>query len=70
MTPKPTHEPVLATPPASKPGSSGPPDDRGALVIVERPIRDALTILIPRSWAFQIRDYLEFSRIEIHRYQS
>jgi len=70
MTHKPSHEPVLATPRESKPASSAPADERGALVIIERPARDALTILIPKAWRYQTRDYLEFSKIEIHRYQS
>lgn len=70
MPSKPTHEPTLATPPASKPGVTEPADDRGALVIIERPARDALTLLIPKSWAYQARDYFDFTRIEIHRYQS
>ena len=70
MTPKPTRKLILATSPESKPASSAPADDRGALVIIERPARDALTILIPKAWRYQTRDYLEFSKIEIHRYQS
>lgn len=69
MTSKPTRKLILATP-ESKPASSAPADDRGALVIIERPARDALTILIPKAWCYQTRDYHEFSKIEIHRYQS
>ncbi|MBK8260356.1 MAG: hypothetical protein IPK80_03355 [Nannocystis sp.] len=44
--------------------------DPSALVIIERPARDALTILIPKAWRYQTSDYREFSKIEIHRYQS
>jgi len=66
----PTHQHTQGIPPGDTPPGEQPSDDRGALVLVERPKPGVLTILIPDGWTLETRQYLDFKRIEIHRYQS
>ena len=66
----PTHQHTQGIPPGDSPPGEQPSDDRGALVLVERPKPGVLTILIPDGWTLETRQYLDFKRLEIHRYQS